>query len=256
MVSVDTNKVPEDIRWREEYSIRSSEVDGHQRATPLAILHLIQEASMGSARSLGASIDELQPLNLAWVLLRKSFTIIDRPKLSQRVSILTYPSHFDRFLAYRDYKMYDLDGRLMAYASSTWTLLNFVDRKMAGMPEFLQAIKVHPDEPVLDPPPSRLSKISDIIHTEDVKVKSYDIDWNGHVNNLSYVRYVLENVPKPYRQRELKRIDFHIKAEAFLDDEILVESGLIGAEDGRLAHRLSYNRDDHKLIASVETYWT
>lgn len=255
MVAVVVSSESKDIRWREEYVIRSSEVDVDQSATPLAILHLMQEASMGSASDLGASVAELQPQNLAWVLLRKSFTIIDRPRLSQKVSVVTYPSHFDRFLAYRDYKMYDMEDRLLAYASSTWTLLNVVDRKMARIPTFLQSLMVHPDESVLDPPPSRLSKISLITHTEDIKVRAYDIDWNGHVNNLSYVRYVLENVPKPYRQRKLNRIDFHIKAEAFLDDEIRVEYGLTGDEDDRLLHRLSFVKDD-RLIASVETYWS
>ena len=254
-VAVAMSNETKDIRWREEYIIRSSEVDTDQRATPLAILHLMQEASMGSASDLGASVEELQPQNLAWVLLRKAFTIVDRPKLSQQVSVVTYPSHFDRFLAYRDYKMYDMDGRLLAYASSTWTLLNFVERKMARIPEFLLPLKVHPDEPALDLPPSRLDKISDITHTEQVKVRSYDLDWNGHVNNLSYVRYVLENVPKTYRNRQIKRIDFHIKAEAFLDDMIKVETGIVGIEDDRLGHRLSFNKDD-KLIALVETHWS
>jgi len=254
MVDVVMSNQAKDIRWRENYIIRSSEVDTDHRATPLAILHLVQEASMGSARDLGASIAELTPQNLAWVLLRKSFTILDRPKLSQQVSVVTYPSHFDRFLAYRDYKMYDLEGKLLAYASSTWTLLNFIERKMARIPEFLQPLKVHPDESVLESPPSRLSKLLEVIQTEQVKVKSYDIDWNGHVNNLNYVRYVLENIPKSYRDRALNRIDFHIKAEAFLDDKINIESGLLGDGDDQLGHRLSLNGAD-KLIALAQTYW-
>jgi len=79
MVAAAMSNRTKDIRWREEYTIRSSEVDTDQKATPLAILHLVQEASMGSARDLGASIAVLEPQNLAWVLLRKSFTIVDRP---------------------------------------------------------------------------------------------------------------------------------------------------------------------------------
>jgi len=66
---------------------------------------------------------------------------------------------------------------------------------MARIPDFLLALKVTPEETVLESPPSRLAKIVEIIHTEQVKVKSYDLDWNGHVNNLNYVRYVLENMP-------------------------------------------------------------
>lgn len=208
---------------------------------------------MGSARDLGASIEKLRAQNLAWVLLRKSFTVIDRPKVNQRVSIVTYPSHFDRFLAYRSYKMYDMDGALLAYASSTWTLLNFLDRKMARIPDFLQALKVHPDEPILENPSSRLSKIQGVNHTEQVKVRSYDVDWNGHVNNLCYVRYVLENVPVSYRSKSLKRIDFHIKAEAFLDNIIKVETGPVGEAD-HLGHQLNLD-DDEKLIAIAETWW-
>ena len=76
MVAAAMSNQTKDIRWREEYTIRSSEVDTDQKATPLAILHLVQEASMGSASDLGASVAELEPQNLAWVLLRKSFTIV------------------------------------------------------------------------------------------------------------------------------------------------------------------------------------
>ncbi len=241
-----------DIRYREDYKIRSNEVGIDRLATPLAMLHLMQEASMGSAIQLGVSIKELAPLNLAWVLLRKSFVVIERPALGEQVYVVTYPSNFDRFLAYRDYKLYNQEGKLLAYASSTWTLLNIVDRKMARIPQDLLSVSVHPDEQKLDPPPSRLLSIEDTSHRESVKVKLYDLDWNGHVNNLKYVKYILENVPVDYRDESLEKIDFQIKAEAFIDNEIIVHSGVTST--GQLAHQLVH-AVSNKVIAIANTHW-
>ena len=241
-----------DFRYRESFKIRSNEVGIDRLATPLAILHLMQEASMGSAVQLGVSIRELKPLNLAWVLLRKTFTIIDRPAIDEQVYVITYPSNFDRFLAYRDYKLYNSQGKLLAFASSTWTLLNFVDRKMARIPQELSNITVHPDEQLLEPPPSRLQVIQEATLVELIKVKLYDIDWNGHVNNLKYVKYILENILPEYRERSLDKIDFQIKAEAFIDDMIYVQSGETKSDE--LAHRLVH-ADTEKVIAIANTYW-
>ncbi len=243
-----------DIRYREEYVIRSQEVDVAKRATPMAILQLMQEASMGSAQQLGVSVRELQPLNLAWVLLRKSVTISSAPLMGDKVTLITYPSHFDRFLAYRDYKMYDQSGELLAYASSTWTLMDMVKRKISRIPQSLLELKVSEDETLLERPPSKLTLSDAVINQEDVEVKLYDLDWNGHVNNLKFVRYILESLPVEYHSKTLVNLQFHIKAEAFLQDQISVQNATIEESKNHVSHRLTTDGGS-KMIVLAQTQW-
>lgn len=252
MTQVVYDQLMKDIRYQEWFKIRSHEVDPDKNVTPINILKLMQEASMTNAKELRVSVWELEKENLAWVLIRKSLHVQSYPLLGQKVKVVTYPSSFDRFLAYRDYKMYAENGDLLAYASSTWTLMNTITRRMAKISAELMELKVSAEEKILEPPKSKIPPILDLQYAEKIKIKKYDIDWNGHVNNIQYVKYILENIPQRFIEGStLKAINFQIKAECYLGEEIVSE---YQKSDNAICHQLKAVERD-KIVAIAESTW-
>lgn len=242
----------QDIRYTEWFKVRSHEVGINKKITIISLLKLMQEASMTNAKDLKISVWELEKENLAWVLLRKQLNLNNLPSLGQRVKVVTYPSSFDRFLAYRDYKMYDEEGSLLAYASSTWTLMNMTTRKMARMPEALMTLKVSEEENILEYPQAKLPLLKEEGISEEIKIRPYDIDWNGHVNNIQYVRYMIENIPSDYlAQNILKSLAFHIKSECFLEDKIRNEYSI---HANTILHKLT-SLSTNKVVAIAKSKW-
>ncbi len=241
-----------DIRHTEEFKVRAHDVDAQQRLTIVGLLKLMQEASMTNAAQLNISVAELNQNNQAWVLLRKQVNINRYPEIEERLTVKTYPSGFDKLFAYRDYKVYDSKGQVVATASSTWTLLDKVQRKMSRIPESLYDLKPPAEETILDLPPKRLPKMEDICCKDEYRVRYFDLDWNYHMNNIHYVRLFLEQLPMEYlSQHVMTQVNYQIRAEAKIDELLTIEMSPI--KDDEYTHRIL--TEDRKIVAIGHSLW-
>ena len=131
---------------------------------------------------------------MTWVLVRKELKIITHLKMDENYTILTYPSGFDKFLAYRDYLIFDAHKKLVVGASSTWTLLNTDTRKLMKTPQNILDIGVPKDTRFLTQPEKSLALPDGLERKESRKVRPYDLDWNNHVNNIVLIRFMMESL--------------------------------------------------------------
>lgn len=225
-----------DIIYKERFKIRAHEVDVNKNVTIPGLLMLMQEASMVSAARLNVSVWDLEKENLSWVLLRKKLVVNRLPILGEEIEISTYPSAFDRAFASRDYLVKELNGELLAYASSTWTLLNLSTRKMERIPLNLLELTL-PEDPI-ETPERKIDRLikADIEH--QYTITYFDLDWNGHVNNINYVRFMLESLPSDKLKSDtFIGIVFHIKSECFLKDDLLIQAQI--ENNGDILHEIT-----------------
>ena len=242
---------PSSIIFRENFKIRAHEVNVNKVLTIPSLLKLMQEASMGSAEQLKVSVWELEEYNLAWVLLRKHLKVIKLPMLGDHIEVTTNPSGFDRAFAYRDYRAFDSKGDLLATASSTWTLLDLSTRRMAKTPQSLLDL-ILPTE-ILEKPARKIPKVEKISYNKEGQISYFDLDWNGHVNNINYVKYMLEVLEVDRLQnRDLLEFQFQIKAESFLNDHISTRAEIYS--DHEIRHEL-IDKTTQSLIAQGLSIW-
>lgn len=242
---------PNEIIFKESFKIRAHEVNVNKVLTIPSLLKLMQEASMGSAEQLKVSVWQLEKYNLAWVLLRKHLKVIRLPKLGDHITVATNPSGFDRAFAYRDYRAFDAEGVLLAYASSTWTLLDLGTRKMAKTPQSLLDLSLPTD--ILDKPQRRIPKVEKISSIKDGQISYYDLDWNGHVNNINYVKYMLEALDVEKLQNgKLSEFQFQIRSESFLNDNVRTHVEV--CTDQEVRHEL-IDQSTKNIIAQGLSIW-
>jgi len=235
-----------------DYTIKAYDIDAHKRATPLALIRAMHEAAMQNVIRLGISVWDLEPENLAWVLMSKYVQFERLPVLGEKIKIITQPSGFEKVFTYRDYKILDETGNTLLYSASTWLLMNTQTRRMTRIPEHIRRLEkdIPATEHCLPRCDVKFKKLEQIDAQENIKVGWHDLDFNGHANNVQYVRWMLEPLGEVLKKQQLKRLEIQFRAECRWQ-EVLTTA--IQKEKGeRYLHQL-LNGD--KVLALARTIW-
>lgn len=237
----------------EPFKIRTYEIDHQKVCTVPSLLKLMDEAAMENVLRLKLSVWDLEKDKISWVLMRKYLKINRLPNLGESISIFTSPSGFEKFFTYRDYKAYADNGDLLAWSSSTWLLMDTEKRRMARIPDYILAINKDMPKPedCLERPSRKLPKFGTATSFKNYTVGWYDLDFNQHLNNVFYSKWMLEALPNAVLKNK-KLLDFQIeyRIEARLNDEIVSEVEQL--DEVTFLHRLVR---DGKALAIGQTTW-
>ncbi|MEK7254328.1 MAG: acyl-ACP thioesterase domain-containing protein, partial [Bacteroidota bacterium] len=182
MPSVPDLHVPTDLGYSCEYLVKTYDIESRRRMTVAALVKVMQEAAMRNVMELKLSAWDLEPLGISWVLLRKHLKINRLPMVDEKIEVDTYPAGFEKFFTYRDYKIYDQAGELIAFSSTTWLLLDMVERRMARIPDFILKFgsQMPAPEDCLPRPAAKLPALENPDTTLPFRVNWHDLDFNGH----------------------------------------------------------------------------
>ncbi|NNF34019.1 MAG: hypothetical protein HKN68_07915 [Saprospiraceae bacterium] len=241
---------PDLLVYEAEYEVRAGEIDRSGKMTIPSFLQLMQETSLKHIIKLKASIWDLK--ESSWVLLAEQLKIFHLPKLGDKIFIRTYPAGVRRIYAYRDYWIYDQNGNVIATAATTWTLMNLTTRKIVPIPEPIVQLPVPTEFEKLELSAMRVPFTAEDYQTTEFKIGYFHLDWNDHVNNIHYTRFMLESVPELLNTSSLTRMDIVFKGEAMLNEQLKVHSYY-----DKITHQ-SYHKiiDEKKKVISMATfYW-
>lgn len=241
------------MKYSGQYTVRTSEITADKILSIPSMIMLMQEASMQNVIQLKASVWDMENDGISWVLLRKKLDVIRYPILGETIRIVTYPSSFEKVFAYRDYKIYDQSGALLAQASSTWTLLNTNTRKLQRIPDTFLNMPTHDDEEMLTPPSSKLVRPSESTFSKSFRVDWFDLDWNDHANNVFLIKSIIEASPDELlRNKCIKELIYHVKSESFWDEELIVCGEKVN--DGLFSYEMT-SVSSEKVIAQANIVW-
>ena len=202
-----------------KFVVKGHDVNGQKIMTIPALLKNMQEASLQHARQLRTSVWDMTEEKLTWVLVRKEIKVLQPLEMDKSYTILTYPSGFDKFLAYRDYLVFDSEKNLVVGASSTWTLLQTDSRRLMKIPPKILEIGVPENTRFLTQPEKNIELPDEMQERDTREVRPYDLDWNNHINNIVLIRFVMEALKKDGIEDEnVKKILVHFKNELMLGD--------------------------------------
>lgn len=245
----------EDFISRESFQIRTYEIDQQKRISVPALVRLMQEAAMQQVLRLKLSVWDLEPHQLAWVLMRKRLRISYYPLLDEPIQIETYPSGFERVFTHRDYRVYNRQNKQIASASSTWLLMDTEKRKMSRIPPFILAYNdlLAPSSYFLPRALNKLPAIEKVDHKRSFQVQWHELDFNLHLNNTFYVQWMLEVMPEKILQSsQLVEMDLLYRAECHWKDVVIGETQAI--EENVFLHRL-YREADGTELALGRSKW-
>lgn len=205
------------------HTIATHDVDRHRRATLPALVNYLNDAAMQNVLRLKLSVWDMAPRGISWVLLKHKFSVRRMPHLGEAIRIMTYPAGFQRSFTYRDYRVFDHEGNEIVSCASQWLLLDLSTRNLTRIPEDILAHMAAMPAPA-DCLPRDFAKIappSDYRPVHRHTIRYFDLDWNEHLNNGIFIRWLLETVdPQILADRPIESLEIHYKKEARLGNSL------------------------------------
>ena len=241
------------LGYATDWTVRTFEIDTAKRMTVPALVQAMQEAAMQNVLRIRLSVWDLEPHRISWVLMKFKLDLYRLPSLGESLRIRTYPAGFEKFFTYRDYLVEDNQGQLLARASSQWLLMDTDTRRMTRIPAWILALEESMTNRAdwLERPDRRLVDVEEASNTRTYKVDYFDLDFNGHLNNLLYFRWMLETLPaERLTEGRLQRMEVHFRAEAKWNE--VLGSTVQAVDERTYAHRLA--RDGQALATGLTTF--
>lgn len=200
-----------------ESVVRYSEIDKNKHMTLPAMLDLLQDCCTFQSEEIGVGMDYLQQNHRAWVLSSWQVVVCRYPKFGEKVRAYTWPYDFKAFLGYRNFKIEDEKGEVIAYANSIWVFLDTERKRPVKVPGEVQERYCFVAPYDMDYSGRKIRLQQDMQAKEPVRVKRYQIDTNRHVNNSKYILMAEEYLPETFQVKEMRA---EYKKEAVLSDLI------------------------------------
>jgi acyl-ACP thioesterase len=241
--------------WREEYQIRSYEVDCRNRLSILSIFAFMQEAASKHAEALGVSIHQLNSENYTWLLSRLKIKLSSFPGWNDQIQVSTWPSGVQQLFALRDFELKDANDRFIAAALSAWLIIDLQKRRPVRITPFVERLKPIEGCHILDDRLDKLPASNDCAHEKSFAVRYSDLDINQHANNVKFVEWLVEGVPEAILNTSVP-VEFEINflAEAFHNDQILASCAPRNSDNTEFLHSLTRQQDGREL-ARAKTKW-
>ncbi|KAH6765835.1 Acyl-ACP thioesterase [Perilla frutescens var. hirtella] len=226
------------LSYKEKFIVRCYEVGINKTATVETIANLLQEVGCNHAQYVGFSTDgfattlTMRKLHLIWVTARMHIEIYKYPAWSDVVEIETWCQSEGRIGTRRDWILKDYStGEVIGRATSKWVMMNQDTRRLQKVTD-----EVRDEYLVFCPKTLRLAfpeennaslkkiaKLDDPAHHSKVGLvpRRADLDMNQHVNNVTYIGWVLESMPQEIiDSHELQTITLDYRRECQHDDVV------------------------------------
>ncbi|XDP49207.1 acyl-ACP thioesterase domain-containing protein [Streptococcus sp. CP1998] len=199
-----------------EYSMKipfdMSDVNGFIKIPQLILLSL-QVSGMQSIELGMSDMYILENYNLVWIITDYNMKIDRLPVFDEKITIETYAMSHNRLFCYRAFNIKDEAGNTIIEMMATFVLMDRDTRKVHPvMSEITDAFNSEFSKTMLRGP--RFKELEGGVEQE-YRVRFYDLDMNGHVNNSKYLDWVFEvmgadfltqHVPKKVHLKYVKEV--------------------------------------------------
>lgn len=231
---------PDGFSYKENFTIRCYEVGLNRTATIEAVANLLQEVACNHAQSVGFSTDgfattpTMRERHLIWVAARMHIEVYKYPAWGDVTEIETWCQSEGKIGTRRDWILKDAaTENIIGRATSTWVMMNQDTRRLYRVTDDVRdEYMIHcPKSPRMAFTEENSNSSKKIPKLEDpaqysrsgLMPRRVDLDMNQHVNNVTYIGWVLESMPQEVLDtHELEMITLDYRRECNKDD--IVES--------------------------------
>lgn len=208
---------------QQEFLVPLSLCDDTSKLSVYAMFTLFMDIATVHAGELKLGADDLGE-NLFWITTRTKVVINRRPKMSEKITLSTWPQKAIRVRANRDYTISDDDG-VMISARSEWTVVDVSTGKLQRLDDLYPADFEFCTEQAITEPFARVSAdFSDGEEIAKYTVKSTDIDLVGHMNNSAYIRAFMGLFSCEYHaDNPIKEIEISYKAQSYEGETLTIK---------------------------------
>jgi acyl-ACP thioesterase len=250
------------MKTTKTYEILCFYTDYKDKLSPQSLVGLFQDAATNQSKFLGVDYDYMQAHNMIWVLLKYNITVHRLPKFKEKVRIVTFPMYYERFYVYRKFEVYDEKDNLIAYAYSTWTIVDVETKSLCKITgDLIKAYGFTNKDSFYEKTSfNNIEKIkkndTENVYSRSFKIRYMDIDHNLHVNNTKYLGWAIETIPyETISNSDISHIDIIFRKEIQYGGSVEVINKTKEFEDKiEIIHMITSEKGD--LLCQLKTIWT
>lgn len=196
MLEIDEKNIGRDRGY-----FMSTDTDNKYIVKPVKYFGLSQEEAGVHAALKGAGLkDMLDKEGRTWMILRTRMTVNSYAKWMDEYIAETWCQKGFKLYCPRAVRAFDKENNLLFSAESLWIVMNAV-RMRPEKPEYIEprlpevtdkSLIFNPDFPKF---PSADEYTGEEFPSEQIHIDYYDYDYNRHVNNLSYINWLMSSFP-------------------------------------------------------------
>lgn len=185
---------------------------------------------------------------LGWIITEHDMHIKRLPKQGETIYITTQAEEYNKFFCYRHFYVHDVEGEELADMSTVFAIMDLHTRKVTPVTEEWIApyqsqkiTKIHRYE--------RFQPLENPVDESEYRVRFFDLDGNGHVNNAKYLNWLLDALDFDYLVQH-QPTHVHIKFDKEVEYGETITS-TYSIDGNRTHHTISVN-DQLSAQAMVE----
>jgi len=214
-------------RFVKHFRIGSFDTDYSGKVKMTSICNYLQEIAGMHAEALHWGINDLMKQDLSWVLSRLKIKVFEYPKWKDNLCIETWPTGIEGLFGNREFKILNEDGTLLMIASSSWLIINIRTKRPVRPHEIINNDEFEKAEKLFEQSISKIKPIKSTDFSESIKVHYSDIDINQHVNNVKYIKWIIDSCPEEFLyKKEIKEIEINFLHEAKFGNQLIINSQL------------------------------
>jgi acyl-ACP thioesterase len=191
---------------------------------------LVLQAANDDADMLGFGVRDLNLGNASWVLSRMAVEMRRLPSRHERIDIYTWVSDYGRLFTTRNMTIADEAGAEIGAAVTLWAMIDLDTRRPLDLsPLSNKGTSLVDREPPIERPRKvgTFDRDAGAGYTEHpYRVVYSDIDFNGHVNSMKYLEWMVDTLPADaHAGLDALRFDINYLHEARLGEELTICHG-------------------------------
>jgi acyl-ACP thioesterase len=211
-----------------DFSIKSYDSDQTGKLTLHTLFHFLQECAWDNARLNDFGFEFLESKNAYWVLSRILVQMDEYPNWRDDIKIKTWPKGTHGFFALRDFEVYKND-KVIGRVTTSWLILNKDSKRPQRLDQFnfVQEDFIH--DHAINKNLDKIGIPRELEKVTERKVYYSDLDVNKHVNNATYVRWILDSYFSD-SEKEITEFEINFLSELYLNDHFTVHKAIAEQE--------------------------
>ena len=173
------------------------------------------------AEQLGVGANALVSKGISWITVKTKVHVLRRPRLMETVTVSTRPLVPEKVRAIREYRL-EKAGELLAEGKTEWAVIDLsTGRPILTEGIFDASLELAAESAYPEPFARIRPDFTDGERLGTWRVRSTDIDFLGHMNNIAYLRAVFGILPgKELKTLPQSGVEIIFRAPCFEGEEL------------------------------------
>lgn len=234
----------------EKHNVISYEGDRLENMTIPMIVSRMLVTSTNQSEMLGVGQEFLTQNNVSWVVTQHVLEVYKLPKIGSNIKVGTEIAGYNSYFLRKSFVILDDNDNCLVKMDTIFVLIDKELRRMKRIDDnFLKPYEIFKSNTnfLLD---KLKSFETDIISNQFYKVRYFDIDRNGHVNNAKYIEWMMGNLSDSFLLSKYPRyLNIRYHKEVMPGHDV---SSTAFVDNKKTYHQINLN---DKLCCEAEFKW-